>query len=168
MGKKLTRSFFNRPTIEVAKDLLGKYLIKGNFVGEINEVEAYDGAIDPACHSFNGKTKRTEVMFGKPGVSYVYFIYGMYHCFNVVTEKKGNGCAVLIRGVKPISPTNLKTNGPGKLCRAFNITKKDNCIDLCTSKNFYIEDRKVIPKIIKTSKRIGINKGKNFEWRFYY
>ncbi len=168
---KLSRSFFNRPTIEVAKDLLGKYLVKGDFVGQINEVEAYiGGGVDPACHTHKGITKRTKVMFGPPGYSYVYLIYGMYNCFNVVTEDEGNGSAVLIRGIKAVKglESDLKLNGPGKLCKAMNITTDQNEIDLCNSKDFYIEDRNLdIPKI-KSSKRIGISKGNDLEWRFYY
>lgn len=164
----LTRSFFNRPTLTVAKQLLGKFLVKGGKIGQINEVEAYIGDIDPACHAYNGVTKRTKVMFGPAGHSYVYFIYGMYFCLNVVTEKEGKGCAVLIRSVKPVSGFEgcLKTDGPGKLCKAFGITKKDNGIDLCTSKDFFIEDRGCKIKNIKCLKRIGINKGTELLFRF--
>jgi DNA-3-methyladenine glycosylase len=164
------RSFYNKPTLTVAKQLLGKFLVKDGKIGQINEVEAYVSDIDPACHAYNGMTKRTKVMFGPSGYSYVYFIYGMYFCFNVVTEKEGKGCAVLIRGVKPVSGFDkedyLKTDGPGKLCKAFGITKKDNGIDLCTSKDFFIEDRGCKVENIKRLKRIGINKGTEFEWRF--
>ena len=177
--KKLSREFFNRPTLTVAKELLGKFLVKDTFVGQIVEVEAYDGNIDPACHAFNGITPRTEVMFGKSGFSYIYLIYGMYFCLNIVTEKKGNGCAVLIRAVKPISgitkmiqgrgTNNVKNlcNGPGKLCQAFHINMGDNMIDMCKSESFYVEDRAFIPSHIYTSKRIGIKKGAEFNWRFY-
>ncbi|MBD3360725.1 DNA-3-methyladenine glycosylase [Candidatus Peregrinibacteria bacterium] len=164
---KLKRNFFSRPTLDVAKDLLGKYLIKDQFVGQINEVEAYIGSMDPACHAYKGETKRNKVMFGKAGFVYVYFIYGMYYCFNIVTEKEEIGSAVLIRGVKPVSGfnSNEKLDGPGKLCRAFNINKKDNGIDLCTNPDFYIKDNQIVYNV-KSSKRIGINKGTNLEWRF--
>lgn len=168
---KLNRSFFNRETTEVAKNLLGKYLIKGDFVGQINEVEAYvGGGIDPACHAHNGITKRTKVMFGPAGYSYVYLIYGMYHCFNVVTEEEGNGSAVLIRGLKAISgfKSEPKLDGPGKLCKTLDINMENNKIDLCSSKDFYIQDRGFQIPEIKSSKRIGLSKGLEHEWRFYY
>ncbi len=164
-GKKLIRKFFERDTVQVAKELLGKFLVKDGFIGQIIETEAYSGDIDPACHTFKGKTKRTEIMFDRGGKSYVYFIYGMYFCFNIVTEKKGKGCAVLIRGIKPIKGPVI--NGPGKLCYAFNITKKDNGTDLTVSKKFYVLDTGFVPQKINVSKRIGINKGKELDWRFF-
>ena len=166
---RLLRSFFIRPTIDVAKDLLGKFLVKDSFIGQINEVEAYVGSIDPACHAYRGKTKRNAVMFGKPGYSYVYFIYGMYFCFNVVTEKEGIGSAVLIRGVKPISgiDSNQKTDGPGKLCRTFNIGREHNGIDLCSNPSFYVADSGEVSKKIESSRRIGIKQATDLEWRFF-
>lgn len=175
---RLDRSFFVRPTVDVARGLLGKFLVKDGCVGQINEVEAYVGEIDPACHAYNGITKRTEVMFGPGGFSYVYFIYGMYFCFNVVTEDKGFGSAVLIRGIKPISGVDQMferrniakleniANGPSKLCQALDIHKSHNGIDLCRSNNFWIEDRGFKPLDIMASKRIGIQRGKELEWRF--
>src|SRR2546430_489923 len=98
--KRLPRSFFVRPTLQVAEELLGKLLVFNNQRGLITETEAYIGQDDPACHAARGMTPRTQVMFGPPGFSYVYFIYGMYHCFNVVTEPEGFPAAVLIRGIK--------------------------------------------------------------------
>src|SRR5579864_1074480 len=115
--KKLPRSFYNRDTITVAKELLGKYLVHTKNgvtqIGKIVEVEAYIGAHDKAAHTCKGLTKRTEVMFGPAGHSYVYLIYGMYHCVNFVTEKEGHGSAVLIRAIEPIQNINARTQGPG-------------------------------------------------------
>ncbi|UCE23194.1 MAG: DNA-3-methyladenine glycosylase, partial [Candidatus Zixiibacteriota bacterium] len=103
--KKLPRSFYNRPTIEVARDLIGKYIVYASTAGlmsaRIAEVEAYIGKDDPACHAARGKTRRNAVMFGKPGFTYIYFIYGMYHCLNFVTEKEGHPAAVLLRAAEP-------------------------------------------------------------------
>lgn len=147
--KKLEREFYLRNTIKIAKDLLGKYLIrkyKGKqLVGKIVETEAYLQN-DNASHSFRGKTKRNEVMFFEGGHLYVYFTYGMHFCCNVVTEEEGKGCAVLIRAVEPIENIELMkthrkidtskniynlTNGPAKVCQAFALGRKENGIDLC-------------------------------------
>src|SRR5271170_2047520 len=98
--RRLGRSFFLRPTVQVAQDLLGKRLIFQNFSGIITETEAYHQNNDPACHAYRGKTPRNAPMFGPAGHSYVYFIYGMYHCLNIVTEPEGVAAAVLIRGLK--------------------------------------------------------------------
>ncbi|MDD3012892.1 MAG: DNA-3-methyladenine glycosylase, partial [Candidatus Gastranaerophilales bacterium] len=124
--------FYNRNTLEVAKDLLGCRLcrkINGQvFCGTIVETEAYTQN-DPACHAFKGKTPRAITLFKKPGIAYVYFIYGMYHCFNVITEPEETAGAVLIRALEPMLPL-VNTNGPGKLCRELNITKELNEVDL--------------------------------------
>lgn len=167
-NKRLARDFFNRPTLEVAKDLLGKFLIKDDKVVQITETEAYIGEVDPACHAHRGITPRTKVMFGPPGFSYVYFIYGMYFCFNIVTEPENCGSAVLIRGAKIISglAEHIKLDGPGKFCRALEITKEENGIDLCASKNFYLEDRGFKVENFRTTRRIGIKQAKNLPWRF--
>ncbi len=169
-NKKLGEEFFVRDTLTVAKDLLGKFLVKDNFVVQINEVEAYVGDCDPACHAFVGKTERNKAMFEVGGTAYVYFIYGMYFCFNVVTEERGRGCAVLVRGAKPIEgvPAGTKMDGPGKLCRALGITKEDDGRDLCCDKTFYLYDSGFKPEKIEVSKRIGLTKGIDSEWRFYY
>ena len=157
---RLNRKFFDRPTLEVAQDLIGKYLVFGDLSGRITEVEAYIGdGSDPACHAHRGKTPRNEVMFGPPGHSYVYFIYGMYHCLNFVTEENGKAAAVLIRGVEDL-------DGPGKLCREFNITREHSGIDICEDENFYIEDRGHRPINIEKSPRIGIKMGTDKLWRF--
>ncbi|HEX5647819.1 MAG TPA: DNA-3-methyladenine glycosylase, partial [Nitrospira sp.] len=104
MVKPIPRAFFNRPTLTVARSLVGKYLVrehgKGTIAGKIIEVEAYIGSNDKACHASKGRTGRTDVMFGPAGVAYVYLIYGMYHCLNVVTEREEFPAAVLIRAVE--------------------------------------------------------------------
>ncbi len=141
--KKLTRTFYDRDTIIVAKALLGKYLVHTihdtTYIGKIVEVEAYLGPHDLASHSAKGLTKRTQPMFGPPGYAYVYLIYGMYHCMNVVTENQGHAAAVLIRALEPIKNIQSRTTGPGLLCKAMQITKHLNEHDL-TSNNFYIAD----------------------------
>jgi DNA-3-methyladenine glycosylase len=137
----LERSFYAQNTITVAKQLLGKYLVhhyqNTQYVAKIVEVEAYLGAHDLACHASKGITKRTQTMFGPPGYAYVYMIYGMYYCMNVVTEPEGNGSAVLIRAVEPVTNILTKTKGPGLLCKAMHINKDLNNHDLL-SENFYI------------------------------
>lgn len=137
----LQRSFYEKNTILVAKELLGKYLVhqyvSTEYIAKIVEVEAYLGSHDLACHASKGLTNRTKTMFGPPGYAYVYMIYGMYHCMNVVTEPEGHGSAVLIRAVEPIKNITAKTNGPGLLSKAMHIDKKLNEHDLL-SKNFHI------------------------------
>ena len=178
--KRLNREFFSRDTKTVAKDLLGKYLIreteKSKIVGKIIEVEAYLGPNDKASHSYNyKKTERTKIMYGKPGTLYVYLIYGMYFCLNVITESEEMPCAVLIRKLYPIDgielmienrKVNLGKNfknlidGPGKLCMAFNITKEEfNGKDSCSigSRLYFTQGEKIDQKKIVKSKRIGID-----------
>ncbi len=179
---KLDRAFYLRPTLEVAGDLVGKYLVYSTPSGIISarlvEVEAYIGENDPACHAAVGKTPRNEIMYGPGGFSYIYFIYGMYHCLNVVTEQEGFPAAVLIRGAEPEEGLalmrrnfdkpagNRLTNGPGKLCRAFGLNRDENGLDLTGSK-LYLEDRGYKPVKIERSRRIGIKKGLGKKWRFY-
>ena len=126
----LKRSFFERPTLEVAQELIGKVLVFGNKKAVITETEAYFGD-DPASHGVNGKINRNFPVFGPAGHTYVYFIYGMYHCLNIIIEKEGYPAVVLIRGIEGF-------NGPGKLCKALGITRDQNDIDLCTSKTLFI------------------------------
>ena len=159
---KFLAEFYERNCVEVAKDLIGKTLVIGQVEGIITETEAYRGADDPASHAFGGITKRSHVMFGPAGYTYVYLIYGMYHCLNVVTEGVGQGAAVLIRGLK-IPDFNL--NGPGKICRHFNITREYNGIDLTTNNNIYIIPGIENPPYIATP-RIGIKKAVDKPWRF--
>jgi DNA-3-methyladenine glycosylase len=176
---QLSREFFNRETQSVAKDLIGKYLVRkipeSILIGKIIEVEAYLGPSDKACHTYSyKKTEKTKIMYLKPGTLYVYFIYGMYFCLNVVTEPEGIPCAVLIRQLYPIEGIEImKENrkvkfgknyknlldGPGKLCMAMNITKiefngKDSCAS--NSKLFFTEGEKISQKSIAMGKRIGI------------
>lgn len=159
---KLSRAFFAEPVLNVAQNLIGKQLVYGNMKGIITETEAYGGKDDPASHAYRGITPRTEVMFGEPGFSYVYFIYGMYHCLNVVTEAKGQPSAVLIRG---LWLDNQHFNGPGKLCRHLGITKQHNAIDLVNADDFYVEDISLQP-LVKTTPRIGIKVATERPWRF--
>lgn len=180
---QLDRNFYNRSTLKVAEALLGKCLVfidkKGNkLAGIINETEAYIGENDPACHAARGKTKRNQIMYSQAGFSYVYFIYGMYFCLNIVTERENFPAAVLIRSVIPkkgaeimlrsrgITSIDKATNGPGKLCQAFGINKSHNGIDLCSSDFFYIEDLGIFPKRVIKSPRVGIRKGFDLKWRF--
>ncbi len=139
--KKLQRSFYDRDTILVARELLGKKLVHvtGGLErsGRIVEVEAYLGPHDLAAHSSRGITPRTKTMFGAPGYAYVYMIYGMYYCMNVVTEPEGHASAVLLRALEPVQNVWGKTNGPGLLCQAMGIDKHLNGHDL-SSENFYV------------------------------
>ncbi len=189
LKRKLTRYFYTRDVITVAKSLLGKILVKidGDFIytGKIVEVEAYDGAIDQAAHTFRGKTKRNEIMFGTGGFFYVYFTYGNHYCCNVVTGKKGHGTAVLIRAVEPLLGTERMlfnrfgnnvtgnkekinvTNGPGKVCKAFAIDKTHYGIDLTGDKIFILKQPKIAVDKIVVTKRIGIKKSVDLPWRFY-
>ena len=127
----LPRIYFNRPTLTVARSLIGKYLVRAIdgriFAGKIVEVEAYVGPEDKACHASKGRTQRTDVMFGPGGVAYVYLIYGMYHCLNVVTEREEFPSAVLIRSVEIDGEL---IDGPGRLCRALQIDRRLNRVDL--------------------------------------
>lgn len=132
--QKLPRSFYNRNTIVVARELLGKYLVHRSRgverIGRIVEVEAYLGSHDLAAHSSKGLTERNRVMFGPPGHAYVYFIYGMYFCMNVVTEEVGHASAVLLRAIEPVKNIDDRTCGPGLLCRAMHIDRRLNGHDL--------------------------------------
>jgi len=159
-GKILPRSYFNRSTLVVARSLLGKYLVKqnctGTMAGRIVEVEAYVGPHDLACHASKGRTLRTQVLFGRPGISYVYMIYGMYHCLNVVTEEAEFPAAVLIRAVEV---EGQLIDGPGRLCRAFSIDRSLNCIDMTARRHLWFEDRgtKIPRGKIRAFPRIGVS-----------
>lgn len=181
--KVLSRKFYFRNTLTVAQDLLGCFLIREHrgkiWRAMITETEAYRGEDDLASHASRGRTSRTEVMYGQPGRAYVYMIYGMYHCLNIVTEKKNFPAAVLIRGAKlcrrPTS-TNEKTSdvyldGPGKLCRFLKIDKKLNKWDLTQGEKLWLEHRNPRARLsgIKKSRRIGIDYAKHcreYLWRF--
>lgn len=172
--QKLPREFYNRDTVLVAKQLLGKYLIHhvGNntLIGKIVEVEAYVGPHDLAAHSAKGLTNRTATMFGPPGHAYVYMIYGIYHCMNVVTEHIGHASAVLIRALEPVSAITEPTQGPGLLCKALSIDKHLNGHDLTTSTHFYIAEGETEAFSVIKKPRIGVAYAKewaNKKLRFY-
>ena len=186
--KELTpikREFYNRDTIKVAKDILGKVIVRktkqGNMAGRIVEVEAYKfGEHDKASHASKGCTLSNQVMFGENGFAYVYFTYGMYFMLNVVAKKKTDHAgAVLIRGVEPIDgikhmiknrkgkdDINL-TNGPGKLSQALQINKKLNNYDLTKKGKLFIVDSEKRTEKVLSSGRIGISRDVEKEWRFY-
>lgn len=190
---KVDRAFYDRDARTVAQELIGKILVRryGDVVikARITETEAYIAAIDKASHGYGGRiTPRTQVMFGPPGFTYVYFIYGMYYCLNFVTEGEGTCSAVLIRAVEPlkhaenmcmnrygksaenISPRQLKSlsDGPGKLCIAMNITKEDNGKDLLGDE-IYVEDDGFEDFTVEKTKRINIDyaeEARDFLWRY--
>ena len=185
---RLKREFYLGDAISVGKALLGKIIVKKRkngeiFSGRITEVEAYMGINDKASHSYNGRrTKRTEVMYKEGGYSYVFLIYGMYECFNVIVSTKEDPQAVLIRGLEPLNNKETMfierkvkkekdiSNGPGKLTKALGITKEDNGEDLVLSENIWIEDDGYEVKDIIETKRIGIDYAEEYAlkpWRFY-
>ncbi|MFL6717558.1 MAG: DNA-3-methyladenine glycosylase [Burkholderiaceae bacterium] len=133
----LARTFFDRDTELVARELLGCLLVHRvdgvERVGRIVETEAYLGVGDLAAHSARGVTPRTQVMFGPPGHAYVYLIYGMHHCLNIVTEAEGQGTAVLLRALEPVRDLHGKTSGPGLLCKAMGIDRRLNGHDFCSA-----------------------------------
>lgn len=169
-------------TARVAKELLGCYLVREidgqELIGKIVETEAYHQS-DAASHSYRGKTPRTEIMFGPPGFSYVYFTYGMHHCMNVVTGEEGEGSAVLIRAVEPVKGIEQMrknrpdksdhdlTNGPAKLCYALDINKSLNEHDLTKPPLQLRAGEQVDAKNIVATTRIGISESKEKPWRFY-
>ena len=157
----LPRAFYARKTLTVARDLLGRVLVHHDGdvrrAGVIVETEAYLGPHDLACHAAKGRTNRTDVMFGPPGHAYVYLIYGMYDCFNVVTEKVDYPAAVLIRAVDPLEGCVGSTDGPGKLCRAMNITRALNRFDLTDSALSIEEGTRTSPRRIEKGPRIGVD-----------
>lgn len=192
---RLPRTFYARSALEVAPDLLGKLLVhittEGLTSGYITETEAYMGPEDKAAHTYGGrKTKRTQAMFGPPGHAYIYLIYGMYHCFNVVTATEGQPQAVLIRALKPKDGIDLMfarrqfktnhqhiktkrlcqlTNGPGKLCQALAITKEQYGHDLTGDTLFIAPAETVSPQDITTGPRINVDYADEWAqlpWRF--
>jgi DNA-3-methyladenine glycosylase len=175
--KPLGKKFFSQDTVDLAKALLGKHLVFGRLRGIIVETEAYLYKNDPGCHAYKGKTPRNAPMFGPAGRAYVYLIYGMYHCLNIVSGKEGEGEAVLIRALEPVDGIALmqkrrktkKTenlcNGPGKLTQAFGITRKLNNASLLEG-DFRVYDSRIKPKICRST-RIGLSAGKDLLLRFY-
>lgn len=192
LAQKLPPTFYSRPTLRVARDLLGKYLVRrigrSILIGKIVEVEAYCGSIDPASHAYKGRTPRNAVMFARAGHLYVYFTYGMHFCANIVTERTGKAGAVLLRAVEPlrgvsrmIRNRNKKdggkkrkvitgrflTNGPAKLCQAFGIGREENGTDLLESEIYVTRGTPVRHSEVQRSKRIGIRNGRDKKWRFF-
>jgi DNA-3-methyladenine glycosylase len=158
----LPRSFYDRNTIDVARELLGKYLVLRSGgeerIGRIVETEAYLGPHDLAAHSARGRTARTEVMFGPPGHAYVYLIYGMHWCMNVVTEGEGHASAVLLRALEPVHGLDGRSQGPGLLCRAIGIDRRLNGHDLCSAEFHITEPDRVHPRLsIVRRPRIGVD-----------
>jgi len=164
----LPREFYDRPTLKVAKDLLGKVLIKqtasGILQSRIVDVEAYVGPKDKACHASKGRTSRTGIMFGPAGFTYVYLIYGMYHCLNIVTEREDYPAAILIRGLEILGnnhPTAFPTriDGPGRVCRFLEIDRTHNGLDATFGATLWIEDQglAVSRKQVQALPRIGVD-----------
>jgi DNA-3-methyladenine glycosylase len=184
----LDRKFYKRNTLQVARALLGKKLVRQinglELSGMIVETEAYCGEADSACHAHRGKTPRNAVMFGEPGHAYVYFTYGMHYMLNLVTEAEGRPCAVLVRAILPLAGIEEMevcrkrkgaelTNGPAKLCQAFSIDKALNGWDLTCCKELWVEDyKKISAESIIATPRIGIDYAKkehrDAPWRFLY
>lgn len=184
----LPRTFYGRPTLDVARDLIGKVLVHetpaGLTSGVIVEVEAYIGESDPACHAAPGPTARNAPLYGPPGIAYVYLNYGIHYLVNAVTEPEGSPAAVLIRALEPLEGEALMRRrrargtgrsagsfarlelcrGPGNLTRAMGITLRRNRVDL-TSGPLRIEDRALPARDLHWSRRIGINVGVDEEWR---
>lgn len=190
--KKVSRSFYLRPTLTVARELLGKHVVrlhKGRMlIGKIVETEAYRGKLDPASHTYRGKTKRNEVMFWEGGHLYVYFTYGMHFCANVVTGIEGTGEAVLIRAIEPLEGIDVMmrnrfgvrlrtstshrslinlTNGPAKLCEALEIGREENGTDLLGDEICLLDRPKLHSSQVFRSPRIGIRSGREKKWRFF-
>ena len=180
---RLKRSFYSRPTLDVARDLIGKVLVhetrSGIASGVIVEAEAYIGESDPACHAAPGPTRRNAPLYGPPGVAYVYLNYGIHYLVNAVTEAEGWPAAVLIRALEPKDGVALMRKrrgksadvdvndlcrGPGNLTRALGITLAQNCLDL-TASALRIEDHRLPKRPVAWSRRIGINVGVEQEWR---
>ncbi len=168
MNHILPKEFYDRSVLDVAPELLGKYLTgkagRKPFSFMITEVEAYDGVNDLACHASKGRTARTEVMFSEAGVWYVYLIYGMYNMLNIVTSEREYPAAVLIRGVEGI-------DGPGRLTRVLGVTLDINALPATESTGLWIEDRGIIidPETIRTTPRIGVEYAGEWAtkpWRF--
>jgi DNA-3-methyladenine glycosylase len=161
-NNRLTRDFFNRDTIQVAKDLLGKQLFFQDKKGIITETEAYRGTDDPASHAYKSRTPRNDIMFRAPGFAYVYFTYGMHNMLNFVTEEDGTAAAVLIRGIQT---NDGLFDGPAKLTKYLGITREHNKIDITINKNFGVLDTDISPTF-ETTSRIGIKQGTDLMWRF--
>jgi DNA-3-methyladenine glycosylase len=193
---RLSRAFFARDTLVVARDLLGQRLVRElggvRLSGRIVEVEAYVGEEDQASHARFGRTRRNAPMYGPPGRAYVYFIYGMHHCFNVVTEREGYPAAVLIRALEPLEglgemrvrrwpepaegrggpPDARLASGPARLCQALGIDRRFDGVDMCApgALLFLEEDASIPNGAVVTGPRIGVrgdDAAVTIPWRFY-
>ncbi|MDO8501221.1 MAG: DNA-3-methyladenine glycosylase [Gemmatimonadaceae bacterium] len=184
MGRILPRAFYDRETEIVAREMLGMILEcrtpDGTASGIIVETEAYVGEHDPACHAAAGLTGRTEPLYGRPGLAYVYFIYGVHWCFNAVTRAEGLPSAVLVRALEPVTGLELMhqrrgprvhgvnlTNGPGKLCAALGINGSMNGLSLQRDSLVLREGRGVVADQIETTPRIGITKAADWPLRYF-
>jgi DNA-3-methyladenine glycosylase len=188
MSARLMRDFFNPPTLQVARDVLGKRLVRVvdgvRLAGFITEVEAYRGEEDLGCHARAGRTRRTQVMYGPPGYAYVYFTYGMHWMLNFVTEAEGFPAALLVRAVQPSEglaqlgerragrPPAHWTDGPAKLCQAFQLDGRQNGLDLCGQQQMlFLEDGEPVPdECVTNAPRVGLytvpEPWKSIPWRF--
>ena len=169
--ERLPRAFYERDALVLARALVGTYLVHGERVARIVETEAYRGPTDLACHARVGITKRTRTLYGPPGHAYVYLIYGMYDCFNVVCFGEGKGHAVLVRGVEPVLgiTEDARTDGPGRLTRALGITRSDDATDLVLGAVMHVSPRRKRPTIA-TSARVGVGYAGHWAehaWRFF-
>lgn len=165
----LPRAFYDRDAVAVARDLLGLLIAHRTGgvlrVGRIVEVEAYLGPHDLAAHSARGRTARTEVMFGPPGHAYVYLIYGMHHCMNVVVEAEGTAAAVLLRAVEPVRGIEGRTQGPGLLCKALHIDRRHNGIDLTGDVLFIARPEREQRISIVKRPRVGVDYARHWAKR---
>lgn len=178
---RLPPEFFERPTPQVAESLVGHTLYRqtpeGLVAGRLVEVEAYCGPADPNSHAFR-RTPRSAIMYGPPGILYVYFTYGMHHCSNIVCEAEGTAGAVLMRAIEPleglelmaarrgVTDPGLLAKGPGRLCRAFGLSREDNGTDLATG-DVWVGTGRRLEGPVRTSYRIGVDETTDFPWRFY-
>ena len=164
--KKLPRSFFRRPATELARALIGKILVRHihgkAFQARVVETEAYLGPHDLASHASKGRTRRTEVLFGPAGRAYVYLIYGMYEMLNVVAGGVGEAQAVLIRAAKPLNGWKADLSGPGRLTRAFQITRSEYGLDLTGDQLYFLDDPAYQARVV-SAKRVGIDYAR--EWK---
>jgi DNA-3-methyladenine glycosylase len=161
-AERLGYDFYNRHVVEVAQGLLGKRIVWGDFEGIITETEAYRGMDDAASHAARGMTPRSSIMFGPPGHVYVYLIYGMYHCLNIVTEEPGHPSAVLIRGIQSM---NMHLNGPGKICRHLGIDRSYNYLNLTIHPSCYLTHG-ITARSYEVTSRIGVKQAADKLWRF--
>jgi DNA-3-methyladenine glycosylase len=185
--ERLERGFYDRDTLTVARELLGQQLVRRldgqRIAGHIVEVEAYIGAQDKACHAAAGRTARNVAMYGPPGHAYVYFVYGMHHCFNAVTEGEGAPAAVLVRALDPVEGIDVMrrhragrtdaelTNGPAKLCYALAIDRALDGADLVAGETLWVErDERIADGAVATGPRVGVRgdeRALTVPWRFW-